>query len=183
MRDELARSTSELRREGMEPPYFIEYTVVDRQGYKLTAVLGAVEKEEGERQRWLSVGLRVGSREFDNSGFVSRSSGSNGDAWAWLPVEDDYDALRREIWLATDQAFKRALGTFAAKRAALANRKRDELPDLSAETPQTSLSAAPAATFDPAPWRERVRALSAIHRAYPEIQESGTSLRIHQTVR
>jgi len=34
------------------------------------------------------------------------------------PLDDDYDALRREIWITTDEAYKRAVNVFARKKAA-----------------------------------------------------------------
>jgi hypothetical protein len=39
-----------------------------------------------------------------------------------LPLDDSYDAMRRQMWLATDTAYKRAVGVFARKKAAFQNR-------------------------------------------------------------
>ena len=36
-----------------------------------------------------------------------------------VPLDDNYDAIRRQIWLATDAAYKRAVSVFAKKKAAL----------------------------------------------------------------
>ena len=38
------------------------------------------------------------------------------------PLDDDYDAMRREIWLTTDTAYKRAITMFARKKAVFQNR-------------------------------------------------------------
>jgi len=183
MRDEAARSMAGLRIAGMEPPYFVEYFVEDRRDYKVTAVLGALEKQESGRQRRVRVGVRVGTRELDNTGFLSNSSYGYGGSSERLALEDDYDALRRELWLATDEAYKRALGQLAAKRAVLQNRTPDGLPDLSAEERTTLAAVATSESFDEAAWGGRVRALSAIYREFPEIQESGASLRVMRVTR
>jgi predicted Zn-dependent protease len=50
------------------------------------------------------------------------------------PLDDDYDAMRREIWLTTDLAYKRAITMFARKKAAFQNRTAsDPIPDFSKE--------------------------------------------------
>ena len=44
----------------------------------------------------------------------------------FLPLENDYREIRRQIWLATDQAYKAALESLAEKRAVLQNETRAE---------------------------------------------------------
>jgi predicted Zn-dependent protease len=41
-------------------------------------------------------------------------------------LDDDYDEIRRQLWLATDSAYKQALDDWAKKKAALENRVRTE---------------------------------------------------------
>ncbi len=52
-------------------------------------------------------------------------------------LDDNYDAIRRQIWLTTDAAYKRAVSIFAKKKATFQNRAEaaDVLPDFSRETP------------------------------------------------
>ena len=82
--------------------------------------------------------VRVGDYAFDSSRFVTQDRGAaRGRARARrMPLDDNYDAIRREIWLATDTAYKRAVSVFAKKKAAFQNRAAtDQIPDFSRETP------------------------------------------------
>jgi predicted Zn-dependent protease len=61
-----------------------------------------------------------------------------------LPLDDNYNEIRRQIWLATDGAYKKALEDLSGKRAALQNKNRnDDAPDFTRREPASvSLMAA-----------------------------------------
>lgn len=135
MEDELERSRRELFLEDLDRPYFIAYTVSDVVERSILASDGALASDQEQRWRTLQVEVRVGDYEFDNSNFGGPGGGRFG-GFALLPLEDNYQEIRRQIWLATDAAYKSALGAIAGKRAALQNRIRDEdLPDFTREEP------------------------------------------------
>ncbi len=55
------------------------------------------------------------------------------------PLDDDVAVLRRQLWLVTDAAYRRALSSFAKKQAAQQNQAApDPIPDWSQETPRTT---------------------------------------------
>ena len=113
MEDELARSMKELRMGDDEPhPYYIAYTVSDVDQATTSATLGAVTAAHAYRGRLLRTEVRVGDANFDNSNF---EGGASVEA---IPIEDDYAALRRELWLRSDEAYKSAVETLARKRSA-----------------------------------------------------------------
>ena len=96
-----------------------------------------------------------------------------------LPLDDDYQELRRQIWLATDTAYKAALEMLSRKRGALENRKaRENLPDFSKEQPATALEPFAPIKMDLAQAEALVRNLSALFRQSPEIYTSSASLGI-----
>ena len=169
MRDELERSTQNLSMEDMETPYFLAYRVDEVEGFRVSARFGALDRSSPSKQRSLSVELRVGSPEFDNTNFLG-GYGSGGSAT--LPLDDDYDGLRRRIWLATDAAYKSAQRKLAGKRAALQNRTRDAVPDFSdAPAVQTIDTAGPLNwTIEDA--ESLARSLSTLFRQTPGIHES-----------
>jgi len=147
LQDELARSMSDLRMKDAPSPYFISYELQDRTVTEIAGRLGAIIQDEPRRVRVLRVEVRVGSYEFDNSRFVMQGFGGGGGSaigeTTLAPLEDDYDALRRAAWITTDQAYKRAVNTFARKRAAFQNRAAasDVIPDFANETAvQTEVS-------------------------------------------
>src|SRR5204863_1389992 len=128
--------------------------------------------------RVLRVEVRVGDYTFDSSRFVSQGFGGGGSLngeTALVSLDDDYDAIRRELWTTTDEAYKRAVNTFARKRAAFQNRSAaDPLPDFSKEPPvDTELplsTASTASTSRDLP--ARVQQPSAALGASPEIESS-----------
>jgi predicted Zn-dependent protease len=175
MRDELKRSMSELRLAGEPAPYYIDYAVDDVSTLQVTARLGALLGDTVGRGRTLEVDVRVGDYAFDSSRFIIQNRpGGGGSAVAEL--DDDYDVMRRQIWLATDAAYKRAVGVFARKKAAFQNRAGvDAIPDLSREVPVETLRAAATAAPDRRGWVERTQRLSAMFASRPAIQSSDVS--------
>ena len=181
MRDELARSMAELRLDTLPKPYFVAYRIDDVETAEAAASLGSLMHGSAVRSRHLRVELRVGDYEFDNSNFmgmpgpsISMLSGLRGGAL--LPLDDQYQEIRRQLWLATDGAYKRAVEQLAQKRAALQNQTRAEhLPDFAREPPAVLSDVVPAAPLDTAAAAALVRVLSAAFRAFPEVYSSGVS--------
>ena len=155
MRDELDRSMKQLQLEQLEKPYFISYHVQDRTSLDTSATFGALLSGGLARARYLTVQVRVGDYQSDNSNFMTYPPQANGlTENVLLPLDDDYQELRRQIWLATDTAYKAALEMLSRKRAALENRKaRENLPDFSKEQPATALRAFFAHQDGPCPSR------------------------------
>ena len=139
MQDEMKRSMAELRMKGEAAPYYIAYEVLDRTMSDVSGRLGAIVENPPRRTRTLRVEVRVGDYTFDSSRFVVQGFGGGGGLsgeTVIAPLDDDYDAMRREIWLTTDVAYKRAITMFARKKAAFQNRTAsDPIPDFSEEPP------------------------------------------------
>jgi len=113
MKDEMAR-TGELSLIAPDRPYLITYSVEDASVFETTATLGGLLNASDNRFRLLSTRVRVGSYDFDNSDYIGSdyyggvSYGSN-----QLPVETSYPVFRKELWLATDRAYKTAIDAIA----------------------------------------------------------------------
>jgi hypothetical protein len=183
LRDELDRSMKQLQLEKLDKPYFIAYRVQDRTQLSTSATFGALLSGDISRARYLTVQVRVGDYQRDNSNFLAFPMRANGlTETLVLPIDDDYQELRRHIWLATDSAYKAALETLSRKRAALENRTtRENLPDFSREQPTTALEPPSPVKMDLGQAEALVRDLSAIFRQQPEIFTSSTSLEVSDT--
>jgi len=169
MEDELDRSAGKLSMEDMETPYFLAYRVDEVEGFRVSARFGALDRSSPSRRRSLSVELRVGSPEFDNTNFLG-SYGTVGSAV--LPLDDDYDALRRRIWLATDSAYKGAQRKLAGKRAALQNRTREAIPDFTDGQVGQTIDTSGSVNWTVEEAESMARTLSALFRRTPGIHES-----------
>lgn len=118
MRDELARSMANLQMENLEKPYFISYSVQETEAAVVSASLGSLLSSNENRLRILHVEVRVGNPALDNTNFFSYPTMTSGMVSMFagtiqLPLDDDYNELRRQIWLATDGVYKKALEDLA----------------------------------------------------------------------
>jgi TldD protein len=156
MLEELDRSMDKLRLEGFEKPFFIEYRVDEMEGFRARAEFGASLGSSEIHRRAARVTVHVGDYKTDSSG--------RGDSATELEVLDnDPIALRSALWMATDQAYKAALASYAQKQAAL---KQVQTPpqadDLSHETPSIILEEPKKLTVDAGAWEEMVAAASGL---------------------
>lgn len=176
LQDELKR-TMTLALPGMAKPYFASYLVLDVRQLNVAGEFGGLIMSHRRRGRVMRTDLRVGSYKFDNTNFLGMGSGG---ITTGLVVDDDYDALRRQVWLATDRAYKAAARGMAQKRAALANQpKADDDPPDFARVPKLSVAVpGDPALPDRAPYEQLVRELTAQFLAYPEVQEGYVILSI-----
>ncbi|MBI1876166.1 MAG: hypothetical protein HYS05_20055 [Acidobacteria bacterium] len=186
LEDELARSMASLRLPDEPPPYYIAYTLEDLQIDTVRAMQGALVRESRSRLRMLAVEVRVGSHEFDSSRFVSfdAQAGLQSGFAAGLarcPLDDDYDEIRRQAWIATDAAYKRAVNNLSGKKAAFQNRvEKDPIPDFSKEDPFQSVRTGAAPAAPGRAWTDLTQQLSAVFLKAPDISSSavqGSSIR------
>lgn len=173
--DELQRSSQKLRISGAVKPYFIAYGIDDFDYFECRTMLGAKLYSYRDKMRFLRVNLRVGDYQFDNSGF-----GEPVIKWFNLPAEDDYDALRHSIWLATDHAYKRSLDTFSKKKAFFSNRIAVDKSDDFSHEERVVLTENKGGRLkiDEQEWEGRARSLSALFKNYPKIQSSEVIFRV-----
>jgi hypothetical protein len=170
---ELERSRT-LKIAQLEPPYFVNYTVNDTEGFVVNASLGAVVNKGETRIRVPQVEVRVGDYEFDNTNYIASDyfAGSRYDT-DQLPIDDDPLALRRAFWLATDREYKTAAEAIGRKRAALKNvTQMDQLPDLWKAQPVKMILPERRFKVDRDAWVSRIRNLSAAFLNYPEVLSS-----------
>ena len=177
MTDELARTMKDLHIPNEARPYHVTYTLTDVDEAFAQGTFGATSGSNQRRRRTLRVDLRVGDQKVDSGNFFSPSQFFLPEAGMAIPVEDDYVALRRELWLRTDEAFKRALESLSRKRAAEKGRGKGEqdapIDFAAAKTADTVVKHPGAeAPLDLASLTKTTRTLSALFREYPEIHTS-----------
>jgi predicted Zn-dependent protease len=183
MHDEMQRSMQKLRLEQLDKPYFISYLVVDNESKEVAATLGSVLSSTESNTRSLMVVVRVGDYETDSGNYMSMLSGPEGLGTTMmagtmqLPLDDNYNELRRKIWLTTDRAYKKALADLSGKRAALQNKNRTEkIADFSKASPVSITDLPPFAHLDLPNATRLVRETSALFRQTPSIQTSRVQL-------
>jgi predicted Zn-dependent protease len=180
MHDEMRRSIEKLRLEQLEKPYFISYLIVDNESKEAAATLGSVLTSSESHTRSLEVTVRVGDYQLDNSHFLSVKSGFEIPQFGrvtHMPLDDDYNEFRRQIWLATDRAYKTALQDLSGKRAALQGINRNENTADFSKAPSVSITdLGPRTDLDLQKAARLVRDASAAFRQAPWIQTSRVDL-------
>ncbi len=107
--------------------------------------------------------------------FTDYYSGSRYDS-EQMVIDDDYANLRRDLWLATDRAYKTASEAIGRKQAALKNMTQvEQLPDYWKAPPVEVMLPAARFEVDRKKWTNRVRSLSALFLEYPEVLSSAVS--------
>jgi len=185
MSDEIKRSLSELSVEGLQKPYYVDYAVTRRTSYGIKSTLGALLYSRSVPSASLTVGIRVGTPKFDNTNYFDVSLGFFGSADdeesyrnRRIPLETDYSSLRRELWLATDAAYKQAAELYSKKEAAVKNRLRnDSTPDFTPIEPAILAdTVAGYARFDTRYFEALTRDLSEIFGRYPHLHGSSVGI-------
>lgn len=175
MRDEMARAKTrlELRIPGTEQPvrpYFLQYRLLDLDVKQVVAEFGALVSSTTTRNRFMDVDARIGTYKLDSSNYISDDGfrGFIGPTGA-VGIDRDYDSLRQDLWIATDQAFKEAVETYSRKRAYLSSLARPpEIDDLSREDVLVSIGPRLEPDWSARNWEQEARETSAALRAYPQ---------------
>ncbi|MBZ5572182.1 MAG: peptidase U62 [Acidobacteriia bacterium] len=172
MRSELERAKAELKLDQMAAPYYIEYRVIDTDQYSAEAAFGALRTGLRARIRVLRVVVRVGDYKQDS--YFGQGQGSV----AFVPLDDDVLAMRHELWLATDQAYKAATESLIAKQSQLKQLTVDQpVDDFAHADPVQSVAPLTRLDFDPQPWTRMLQDASALYKSDPQIDSFGSSLK------
>jgi predicted Zn-dependent protease len=181
LKDEMKRSISRLHLDQYKGPYFGSYCLDQFNTHHVAASFGALNSNYRSRTRTLTVVMREGDYTLDSSGMGSGGALSallgnvaNGSS---ITCDDDYDAIRHEVWLKTDEAYKKAIEDLAAKKAYLVENNVKDLPEsMSKEEPVVIVDEIALLRGEDKAVTDLVAHLSSIFRKYPQIQKSFVKL-------
>jgi len=179
MRDEMARAKTrlELKIPNIDQPvrpYYVEYRLLDLQVREVVAEYGALLSSTQTRNRFMNVEARVGGYKLDSSNFVGEDAfrGFIGPTGS-VGIDSDYDSLRQDLWIATDQAFKEAVETYSRKQAYLSSLARQsDIDDFSKADTVQLIEPLQTPDWTSRNWDQEARETSATMRAFSEIHEA-----------
>jgi TldD protein len=179
MQDELNRSNARLELkipDKVDParPYFIQYRILDLDVRTIVAEFGALVSSTTGRNRVMSVDVRVGNYNLDSSNFISDEgfSGFLGSTGT-VGIDRDYNSLRQDLWLATDQAFKAAVENLSKKQAFVSRlAKAPSIPDFSPAPPTVDVEPLHDPDWTTRNWEQEAREVSAALRSFPQLYSS-----------
>jgi TldD protein len=171
LRAELARSKSQLKMENVGAPFYIEYRVFDVEQYDASAAFGALRDQNHTRLRMIRAVVRLGDYKLDS--FFNAGQGVSDI----LPLDSDELALRHQVWLATDQAYKRASEAFSNKKAQLRQLNVSQpVDDFAHAEPVVSIGSVAKPEGDAAKWTKMLEAATSVYRNDPQIQSFSASI-------
>jgi TldD protein len=171
MHDEMERNRARLQLPGVEKPFYLEYRLLDVEVRAVTASFGNLVSSTTTRNRIMSVDARIGDYHLDSSNFISEDGfqgflGSTGE----VGIDHDYNSLRQDLWLATDQAYKEAATQMSLKQAFLRSlTKPPEIDDFSQERATVKIEPRELPDWTSRKWEEEARAASAALKSFPQL--------------
>jgi len=165
LQSELVRSKSQLKMENVGSPFYIEYRVFDVEQFDASAAFGALRDQNRTRMRMLRAVVRLGDYKLDS--FFNAGQGVSDI----LPLDNDELAIRHQVWLATDQAYKRASEAFSNKKAQLKQLNVEQpVDDFARAEPAVSIGPVAKLDADPAQWMKMLESATSVYRNDPQIQ-------------
>lgn len=170
---ELDRTKEHLKMDKVQPPYYIEYRVNDVDDYTAEAAFGALRESQHQHLRVLRVVVRIGDYKLDS--FYNQGMGNA----SILPIDNDPIALRRQIWLLTDQAYKAAADAYAEKLSALKQFTTDPNPveDFAHAPEVTAVGGTVQLKVDQPEWEKTLQDVTNLYREYPDVQSMSATAR------
>ena len=171
MHDEMERSRTRLQLPGVDKPFYIEYRLLDIDVRSVTSSFGALIASNDTRNRFMSIDVRVGDYHLDSSNFVSEDGfqgflGTTGE----VGIDRDYNSLRQDLWLSTDQAYKQAVTQMSLKQSFLRSlTKPPEIDDFSQTTPIVKIDPRIETDWTTRNWEEESRQASAALLKFPQL--------------
>ena len=172
MREELDRSKSQLKMDKVAAPYYIEYRISDLEEWNLEAAFGAPRQDQKVHGRTARVVVRVGDYKQDSY------YGPGMGVVDFAPLDNDPVAIRRELWLATDAAYKAATEALASKKALLSQFAADQpFDDFAKAAPLEFVGPVAKLDFSSEPWKETLQKATNLYRTNLKIQSMNGFLR------
>jgi predicted Zn-dependent protease len=170
---ELDRSKAQLKMDQVQAPYYVEYRVNEVEDIGAEAAFGALRENQHIHVRVLRVVVRIGDYKQDS--YFGRGQGES----SILPLDNDPIALRHQIWLATDDAYKAAGQALAEKQAAMKQFSTDPNPvdDFAKAPPMIAVEPTASLKIDEARWKKTLEDATGLYKQYPDVQSVTASAR------
>ncbi len=156
-------------------PYYISYLLKDSENITYSASNGAIIWQNRSPNRTIYTEVRVGDYNFDSS--LSKGEANpfqGGDFYShYAPLEDNPLAMKRILWLLTDQKYKQAVSNYLSNKAINVYKvEKESVPSFSKEVPVRFEGSGSVLNITDDSLREKVRWLSGQFNKYPDIIES-----------
>ncbi len=179
MKTEMMRNFDALQKE-KTPPYFISYTIHDIIVTRMRASFGAIETDQQTHHRVLTVDLRTGNYNLDNTREIRGDFMSNMPyaGSTNIPLDMDTDAIKMVLWRETDKNYKDAVERLTK---VLANKEvkvtaEDTSSDFSMQAPSQYYETPLSIPIDRVEWAEKLKRYTAPFKDDPRIYSGSADI-------
>jgi TldD protein len=167
MENELAREMTVLGAQEI-PAYFMSYGISDVYSASASASFGALTYSNESESRVLSVKVRVGDYQLDNTHELRDQYAFSAGGYFPVALDDNHDALRSALWQETNAQYRSATERYIKVKTNVAIKVAEEdlSDDFSHESELVDFSEPPvdipALVGDMERWEEKVKKYSAL---------------------
>ncbi|MDR1171604.1 MAG: hypothetical protein LBL24_04030 [Bacteroidales bacterium] len=182
MEDELQRNMDSLSIGKWGKPFFIQYVMQEGRLFQVQATMGAITGVNEFPVSSMSAQALVGNYQLANINLSNTDyrSGARGDV---APLDDNYDEIRRRLWLLSDNVYKSAIEEYSNKMTSIRQLNLPpevlELPDFTRLPAATYYGTAEESDYHKAYWEKIARDCSAVFKNYPKIYGSNVGIEIY----
>ncbi len=182
MGDELQRNMDSLSIRNWEKPFFIQYAMQEGRLFQVQATMGAITGVNEFPVSSMSAQVLVGNYQLANINLSNTDyrSGTRGDM---APLDENYDEIRRRLWLLSDNVYKSAIEEYSNKMTSIRqlNLPPDvlELPDFTKLSAVSYYGTAKELIYHKDYWEKIARDCSAVFNKYPNIYGSNVGIEIY----
>ncbi len=109
MRDELGRNMDELKSDGYKDPFFIGYGVTELKTININAMNGGIFQSSLDSARSWYTRVMVGDYAVNDENYNDPNMVFTQDpGYTNLPLDDNYNGIRRSLWISTNNIYKAA---------------------------------------------------------------------------
>ncbi len=186
MQEEIQREFQILK--DNEPPvYYISYRAEEVKQIYMDAQLGIISNENSSHLRNISIQVRIGSPQIDNTHEIKDESY---DYPLYLeseilPIENDIGVIKKDLWRITYEEFTKALARYQMVVADenIMAKAEDMSADYSLYQPIKEIIEQSFPEIDKNKWKEIIKKASEVFRNYPDIYSSDIEIEITNTVK
>ncbi len=181
MEDEMARNMTELKLDDNGTPFYIAYNLMKAKRGKILATMGAIIESNSDNRAWCSVNLKMGDYNLNDEKYYDKVNQINhNDGSFSVPLEVDYDGIRRSLWIMSSNVYKNASEKYKNKKEQMERQgiSVEDLPspDFSKEDVNVVMQDELEDEFSKEKFEHLTKELSAQFKSFKDVIESEVEL-------
>lgn len=179
MTSEMERSVEALSQEE-QPLYYLSYEITETVNQRMSADRGRLLAKGDSKSTILSIDLRVGDPDFDNTHVLpsdNRPAFTRPRPFPYPISLGNEGAIRQDLWFATDSEYRTQAAEYQNLKQAekLETSEREKIPDFAASSPQSAIERDLNIQWNEKRWSKRLSEISSILRGDPSRIYNGTA--------